>query len=131
MYDEQGRLLLIQRGQPPAEGTWSLPGGRLEPGESVRDAVVREVAEETGLIVVPVRFVGRVERPGPGGTTYRIDDLHCRWVGGDLCAGSDAADAAFVTGDKLRALPLSPGLLDALTGWGEMPDSHPPSTATG
>ncbi|MBA2553039.1 MAG: NUDIX domain-containing protein, partial [Geodermatophilaceae bacterium] len=50
VYDEAGRLLLIRRGQPPHAGSWSLPGGRIEAGETPRQAVVREAAEETGLI---------------------------------------------------------------------------------
>lgn len=119
--DERGRLLLVLRARPPAAGTWSLPGGRVEPGETTFEAVVREVAEETALVVTPIRVVGAVDRPGPGGVTYRIEDVRCRWVGGRLQAGDDAADARFVTRAQLRALPLSPGLLDTLVEWDELP----------
>lgn len=122
--DDEGRLLLVRRGRPPAVGTWSLPGGRVEPGETTSEAIVREVAEETALVVVPERLVGRVYRPGPDGTTYQIDDLRCRWVSGRLRAGDDAADARFVSPAELCRLPLSPGLLDALREWDEMPDLH-------
>lgn len=115
--DGSGRLLLIRRGQPPGEGLWSLPGGRIGPGESDSDAVVREVAEETGLTVTPGRLAGAVERPGPGGAVYVIRDYLAEVSGGTLSAGDDAADARWFTEEELVRLPLSPGLLDALTEW--------------
>lgn len=115
--DGSGRLLLIRRGHPPGEGLWSLPGGRIGPGESDSDAVVREVAEETGLTVTPGRLAGAVERPGPGGAVYVIRDYLAEVSGGTLSAGDDAADARWFTEEELAWLPLSPGLLDALTEW--------------
>ncbi|WP_326825567.1 NUDIX hydrolase [Streptosporangium sp. NBC_01756] len=115
--DGSGRLLLIRRGHPPGEGLWSLPGGRIGPGESDSDAVVREVAEETGLTVTPGRLAGAVERPGPGGAVYVIRDYLAEVSGGTLSAGDDAADARWFTEEELVRLPLSPGLLDALTEW--------------
>ncbi|WP_406312112.1 NUDIX domain-containing protein [Streptosporangium sp. NBC_01639] len=115
--DGSGRLLLIRRGHPPGEGLWSLPGGRIGPGESDSDAVVREVAEETGLTVTPGRLAGAVERPGPGGVVYVIRDYLAEVSGGTLSAGDDAADARWFTEEELVRLPLSPGLLDALTEW--------------
>ena len=62
IYDAAGRLLLVQRGREPARGSWSIPGGKVEPGESPHAAVVREVWEETGLDVEPLALVGTVER---------------------------------------------------------------------
>ena len=62
VFDDSGRLLLIRRANPPAQGTWSLPGGRVEPGESSEDAVVRELHEETGLSGILVREVGSARR---------------------------------------------------------------------
>jgi 8-oxo-dGTP diphosphatase len=118
--DETGRLLVVRRAHPPAEGTWSLPGGRIGPGESAEEACVREVAEETGLAVEVVRHVGRVERPAPGDGTYVIDDYACRVVGGELRAGDDAADARFVTDAELRRMPLAPLLWETLRQWGEV-----------
>jgi 8-oxo-dGTP diphosphatase len=118
--DERGRLLVILRSQPPAEGTWSLPGGRIEPGESAESACVREVAEETGLAVEVVRHVGRIDRPAPGGATYVIDDFACRVLGGALRAGDDASDARFVTDEELRRLPLAPLLWETLRRWREI-----------
>ncbi|MDQ3627328.1 MAG: NUDIX hydrolase [Actinomycetota bacterium] len=118
--DPEARLLLVKRGQAPSRYTWSLPGGRVEPGESAEQACVREVLEETGLMVDVVRHVGRVSREGAAGSTYVIDDFECRVVGGELQAASDATDARWVTDDELRALPLSPLLWQTLVGWGEV-----------
>jgi 8-oxo-dGTP diphosphatase len=121
VFDAAGRLLLIQRGRPPSQGSWSVPGGRCLPGEAPQDACVREVAEETGLIVSVRRFAGRVERDGPDGRVYDIDDYVCAVVGGALQAGDDADEARWVRPDELAALSLAPGLLDALTEWNLMP----------
>jgi 8-oxo-dGTP diphosphatase len=118
--DDDRRLLLILRSRPPAAGTWSLPGGRIEPGESATAACVREVAEETGLDVEVVRHVGQVELPAPGGDTYVIDDYACRTLGGVLRAGDDAHDARFVSDEDLDRLPVSPLLRETLQEWGEL-----------
>jgi 8-oxo-dGTP diphosphatase len=116
--DSAGRLLVVKRGREPGRGLWSVPGGRVEPGETGAAAAAREVREETGLVVRVDRLVGAVDRPGPGGVTYRIDDFACTVTGGDLRPGDDAADARWVTDAELRALPTTHGLLDALTAWG-------------
>jgi 8-oxo-dGTP diphosphatase len=121
VLDGAGRLLLIRRGREPGRGLWSLPGGRCEPGEDAAAAAVRETHEETGLEVTAGRLVGRVERPGPGGITYLIDDLACTVTGGTLRAGDDADDARWVGAAELAALPVTEGLLDALTRWGVLP----------
>jgi ADP-ribose pyrophosphatase YjhB (NUDIX family) len=122
VHDQAGRLLLIQRGQAPAAGSWSVPGGRCRPGESPADACVREVAEETALEVAVVRLAGQVERAAPGGGVYVIDDFVCRVVGGDLSAGDDAADARWVSRGELAALELAPGLYAALDEWDLLPE---------
>ena len=116
--DEEGRLLVVRRGRPPGEGLWSIPGGRVEPGEDDRTAVARELKEETGLDVVVGEPAGTVERPGPGGVTYEIHDYAATVAGGTLRAGDDASDVRWVSSEGLRELPLSPGLLDALALWG-------------
>lgn len=118
--DDAHRLLVIQRGQPPAQGTWSLPGGRVETGESDAEAVAREVQEETGMTVRAGHLVGRVERAGPAGVRYEIFDYAAVVVGGLLRAGTDAADARWVDGDELLALPCAPGLLQTLREWGQL-----------
>jgi len=95
---EQNRVLLVQRGREPLKGKWSLPGGMLELGESLAEGVVREVREETGLIVEVLELVellDRVHRESiPDGERVRyhyvIADYLCRVVGGTLQASSDA-----------------------------------------
>jgi ADP-ribose pyrophosphatase YjhB (NUDIX family) len=121
VHDGAGRLLLVRRGRPPSAGSWSIPGGRCLPGEDPAVACVREVAEETGLAVEVVRLAGTVERAAPDGAIYVIDDFACRLLGGTLAAGDDAADARWVTRAELDELPLVPGLMAALAGWGQLP----------
>ena len=116
--DAGGRLLLIQRGHEPEAGRWSLPGGRVKPGESDADAVAREVREETGLVVAPGALVGSVERPGPAGAVYDIYDYAAAVTGGRLAAGDDAAEARWVGRPELAGLALTTGLAETLTGWG-------------
>jgi 8-oxo-dGTP diphosphatase len=118
VLDGTGRLLLVRRGRPPQQGTWSLPGGRVEPGETDTDAVAREVAEETGLSVRVGRLAGRVLRAGPQGSVYDIGDYLCEVTSGELRAGDDAADVRWVAPAELATLTLSTGLVDALTEWG-------------
>ncbi|RAY13279.1 NUDIX hydrolase [Actinomadura craniellae] len=117
---DSGRLLLIRRGRPPGAGLWSLPGGRVEPGESDVAAVVREVREETGLLVRPGRLVGTVERPGPGNVIYEIFDYAAVVdPAGPVVprAGDDAADARWAGPGELLSLQLTSGLLDVLAEW--------------
>jgi 8-oxo-dGTP diphosphatase len=114
-------MLLIQRGQEPSVGRWSVPGGRCRARESTAVACVREVAEETGLRVRVTRLAGRVERAGSAGTVYDIEDFVCVLEGGTLAAGDDAADAMWATRADLDALPLVPGLLEALREWDCLP----------
>jgi 8-oxo-dGTP diphosphatase len=115
-FDDDGRLLLVRRRNDPGSGLWSVPGGRVEPGESDAQAIVREMAEETGLVVVPGELVGRVRR-GP----YDIADYRCTVVGGTLRAGDDAAEARWCDAAALTDLPLVPQLLDTLRMWGALP----------
>ena len=116
--DQSGRLLLIQRGHEPETGRWSLPGGRVEPGESDTQAVVRETREETGLQVTCGALVGSVERPGLRGAVLDIRDYSATVTGGTLTAGDDAADARWVSPADLAGLPLTSGLAETLTAWG-------------
>jgi len=116
--DEQGRLLLIKRGHEPGAGLWSLPGGRIEPGETDAAALVREMREETGLEVQAGPLLGRVRRPAPGSTVLDIRDYAATVTGGTLRAGDDAAEARWVAVSELRSLPITEGLVEALTDWG-------------
>jgi 8-oxo-dGTP diphosphatase len=143
--DDQGRLLLIKRGHEPGAGLWSLPGGRIEPGETDAQALVREMREETGLVVEAGPLLGSVRRPAPGGpaaaggqespaaaggqespaaaggqesTVLDIRDYTATITGGTLRAGDDAADVRWVAVGELPRLPITEGLVEALTSWG-------------
>jgi 8-oxo-dGTP diphosphatase len=116
--DGHGRLLLIKRGHEPGAGLWSLPGGRIEPGETDAEALVREMLEETGLTVEPGRLLGRVQRAGPGGAVFDIRDYAATVTGGTLRAGDDAADARWAGAEELAALDITEGLMEVLADWG-------------
>jgi 8-oxo-dGTP diphosphatase len=116
--DDRGRLLLIRRGHAPGAGLWSLPGGRIEPGETDAEALVREMREETGLAVEAGQLIGTVRRPTQDGGVFDIRDYAATVTGGTLRAGDDAADARWVTASELAALPMTDGLAEALTSWG-------------
>lgn len=116
-YDGVGRLLLVRRRNDPGRGRWSLPGGRVERGEDHDAALVREMAEETGLRVRPGALVGTLRRG-----RYLIADYRCAVLGGVLRAGDDAADARWVGRADLAGLPLVDGLVEVLTGWDALPD---------
>jgi 8-oxo-dGTP diphosphatase len=127
VFDPAQRLLVIRRGQPPSAGLWSVPGGRCRPGETAASACVREVAEETGQHVRVVGVAGRVERDGPNGVVYDIDDFVCVLADPHDAsasrpqAGDDAADARWVTHAELVELELAPQLYDCLATWGLLP----------
>jgi 8-oxo-dGTP diphosphatase len=108
-FDHQGRLLLIRRVNDPGSGQWSLPGGRVEPGETDEQAVIRELREETGLDVIPGTLVGTVTRG-----RYEIYDYACTITGGNLTAGDDASDARWSDAADLSALEAAGALLDLL-----------------
>ena len=122
--DGAGRLLLIRRGHEPGKGLWSIPGGRIEPGESDESALVREVREETGLDVTAGRLIGAVRRPAgmpsAPGAVLDIRDYAAVVTGGTLLAGDDADAAVWADDADLDRLPLTDGLLDALRSWGAL-----------
>lgn len=111
-------LLLVRRGHGPAAGTWSVPGGRVRQGETLHEAVVREVSEETGLQVAVERFLGWVERmdDGPPAAHFVILDFEVTPLDAEvaLLAGDDAAEVAWVPVADLSEYRLAPGLLDFL-----------------
>lgn len=109
-----GRVLLIKRGKEPYKGCWSLPGGGVEPGESLRDAVCREMREETGLEVDVGRVAGY--REGfVGDDHYVVIAFHVEVTGGELRAGDDAEACEFVDPRALSDRETTPGL-DAVFG---------------
>ena len=90
------QVLLIRRGTPPRLGEWSLPGGRVEPGETLRDAALRELVEETGVEAELGPLVDVVDGIFPeSGRHYVLVDFAARWKSGEPVAGDDAADARF------------------------------------
>jgi ADP-ribose pyrophosphatase YjhB (NUDIX family) len=110
VFDRDGRVLLIERGRPPGEGLWTVPGGKLEMNETLAQAVAREVREETGLVVEVGALACVVERMTEG-YHYVILDYLARVIGGELAAASDVRAATFVDSDELARLPLTDGLL--------------------
>lgn len=118
-FDAGGRVLLIQRGHPPSRGRWTIPGGRVELGETMRAACARELCEETGLAVEPgpmVETVERISTDDAGQVSYHfvIVDFLVTVRGGALRAMSDVADARWVERDQLSSLPLTDGLVPVL-----------------
>jgi 8-oxo-dGTP diphosphatase len=104
------RLLLIRRGHGPAAGTWSVPGGRVERGETVAEAVVRELREETGLDGLCGPLIGWVERPDEDRHVVILDFRVDLLADADPVAGSDAAEASWVALSAVAELALAPGL---------------------
>lgn len=114
VFDGQGRILLIERGQEPLKGYWTLPGGLVEPGERLEDALRREIKEETGLDVEPLKVVTlfeRIMRDENQAVEYHyvIVDYLCARTGGELSAASDVARAGFVGRDELGGYKMAPG----------------------
>lgn len=104
-------VLLIRRGQPPLQGAWSLPGGRIEWGERVEAAAARELFEETGIQARLLGMVEVVDGLFPIGgeevsAHYLLIDYAAQWISGEPVAGDDAAEAAFHPLDRLGPLDL-------------------------
>lgn len=115
--DGDGRILLVRRGQEPARGLWSLPGGRIEGDERWDRAAAREVREETGIDAANPEFAGFVERASGSGSTYLIADF--AFTGeGEPRAADDADDARWYAAAEIPGLDTSPGLVEALRQWG-------------
>jgi 8-oxo-dGTP diphosphatase len=122
VHDAAGRLLLVRRGRDPHRGRWSLPGGRVEAGESPEQAIEREVLEETGLVVRAGAPVGRVRIQGDA-VVYDVLDLACTLVAPTEVpvAGDDAVDVVFADAAVLAGLECTPRLVETLRDWGVLP----------
>lgn len=113
-------ILLIERGKEPLKGYWSIPGGAVETGEKLEDALIREVKEETGLTVTVEKLVEIFERIIPDKLSdrtkhhYVLIDSICRVTGGDLCCGDDASNARWVERQELKNYQLTPGTLSVI-----------------
>ena len=111
---DDGRLLLVRRGNPPQRGLWSVPGGRVEPGETVGEAVVREVTEETGLEGLCGALLGWVERIDAEHHFVILDFLVEILDPADPVAGDDALEARWVPLDDEAEMDLVDGLAEFL-----------------
>lgn len=116
---EGNRVLLVRRGAPPLQGRWSLPGGLVELGETVEDAVAREVREETSICVKVERLlalIDHVERDAGGKVRYHyvIADYLCSYVAGEPAPGSDAVEAKLLPMDALSKAELPERALELI-----------------
>ena len=116
---KENKVLLIKRAHPPSEGKWSVPGGLVEVGETLRAAIIREVEEEVGLKVRPEKIVDVVERiiPDKAGKVmyhYVIIDFLCSILAGSPVANSDVKDVSFQPLGQLNRLELSPELINII-----------------
>ncbi len=112
---DQGALLLVQRGRGPGQGLWAVPGGKVQFGETQRQAVIREVREETGLDIEPGEVVWVGDSLGPGNPPawhYTLVDFAARVVGGDATAGDDALAVEWVLLDEVLDRPVTPTMVD-------------------
>jgi ADP-ribose pyrophosphatase YjhB (NUDIX family) len=116
---DSGRVLLVKRGSPPLLGEWSLPGGVVELGETLRSAAEREAHEETGLLVEAREVLEVLDRiiPGEHGRAqyhYVLIDFLCRVTGGELHAGGDAADVKWARESELEECNLEKPALQVI-----------------
>jgi len=116
---ERDRVLLVERGNPPLQGYWSLPGGVLEVGETLEEGIRREVLEETGLEVRPrgvVEIFERIMRDDTGRPEYHyvLIDYLCRVTGGTLCPASDCAGAEWVPRRRLGEYIITAGTVPVI-----------------
>jgi 8-oxo-dGTP diphosphatase len=113
------KVLLVERGKPPLEGFWSLPGGLVETGERLEDALAREVFEETGLRVTVQSLATVFERimPDAAGRPeyhYVLVDFYCTLLGGNLCPGDDSRRAEWFDLSALASLPMTAGTREVI-----------------
>lgn len=114
----EGRVLIIRRGKEPLYGRWVVPGGTVELGETLEEALVREMREETGVLVEPLEVLTVFDRIAREGARvsyhYVIVDYLCRWVSGEARAASDALEAAWASPEDLPTFDLPPKALEVV-----------------
>lgn len=113
------RVLLVKRGNEPLKDYWSLPGGAVEAGETLEEALLREVLEETGLIVKIIRLGDIFERimPDLAGRIeyhYVLMDYVCEIAGGELQPGSDSADVRWFSPEEWKGVPVTSGTIEVI-----------------
>ena len=107
------RVLLVKRGRAPSKGFFAFPGGRVEPGETLEQAVRRELMEETGLATGPIQLVEVLDLPAePPSTPFRLHVFSAIHIGGSIRAGDDADEAAWFTLDGVARLPTPDSVFD-------------------
>ncbi len=116
---EDERVLLVRRATEPLQGEWSVPGGAVELGETLRAAAAREAREECGLTVRATDVLGVYDSIFPDASGkpqfhYVLIDFLCRVTGGELRASGDAADARWFAREELIALNLRPSILEVI-----------------
>lgn len=110
----QNKVLLVRRMRAPSAGLWSLPGGKIEGGESPREAARRELKEETGIEADVEGVLDRVAVPASGDRTYRLTVFYGRLTGGVLRPGGDAETAEWVHLDEVEARPMTEGTAELI-----------------
>jgi 8-oxo-dGTP diphosphatase len=108
----ENKVVIVQRGTEPLKGQWSIPGGALEIGETLRECAAREAREETGLTVEPgevLEVFDAIYRQPDGRIQYHyvLIDFACRLIGGELRAGGDAVEARWVTQEELEGFQVA------------------------
>jgi acetyl-CoA carboxylase carboxyl transferase subunit beta len=119
--DRAGRFLLVLRAEQPQAGRWTVPGGKVQDGETLAEAAAREVLEETGVTVRVGEELGTLDLSTANGDVFEIHDFAAEYLIGQIAARDDAADVRWFTPEELPALSLTQGLLGYLIRYGVYP----------